>query len=656
MHSLLLPRSARLRLISLAVLAAIAVFASCTSDETPTETPTSTASPTATQAPTATSTATPSPSPTGISTPGTPTPEPAQGELPIPPERDLYDIANRLVLKNSDPISRQATPTPPTLRQGDSVQWTVSRDQGNVTVNAKVSLVTENAYWVFEDAYPPDMAQLVVAAEEFESVIWPTVTGNFGNIWSPGVDGDPRLVIFHGKLRSGVAGYYSSVDEYPKRIQPGSNEREVIYISVDNLAVGSSGYNSTLAHELQHAVHWAFDPGEDSWINEGISELASKLAGYPPGSVNAFLRAPNTPLLDWEPNIFQASPNYGAASLFFEYLYDHYGGAPTIKAIIENQSDSIESVDETLDLLGYDMTMVDVFTDWIVANFADDASGAYSHPNRNTPQPFSRVITAPREMDEAVRPFGSNYYTLSATGDTITIEFSGATQGQVFPAQPRSGSTCWWTNTGDSIDSTLTRSVDLKDVNSATLSYHAWTSIEFEWDYMYVEVSTDNGATWDILPTALTSDSNPNGSAFGPGITGASLGWIEDTVDLSAYAGQEVLLRFEHITDDAVHGRGACLDDFSIPEIGWRDDTSDGGGWTAAGFARINEKRPVEFVALVIRDTPDDPAVVEAIDIAADGKGSITVDGPAVGERLAIVISVVTPGVSGELEYTLNVS
>jgi hypothetical protein len=531
----------------------------------------------------------------------------------------------------------------------------VNRDQGMVNVSAHVQLVTGHAYWIFEDSYPPDQASLDAATETFESVIWPAVTGALGDIWTPGVDGDPRLVIFHGKLRSGVAGYYSSVDEYPVLIQPNSNQREVIYISVDNLPLGSTAYHSTLAHELQHAVHWVADPGEESWVNEGISELASKLAGYPPGSVNSYLRSPNTSLLDWEPNIFQASPNYGAASLFFEYIFDHYGGAQTIKAIIENPSDGIASVDESLAARGYGVTMLDVFRDMLVANLADDGEGNFANLNRDTPLPFMRVISAPRDVDDSVRPFGASYYSINSSEQNVTISFSGSTEGQIFPAPPRSGDTCWWTNAGDSIDSTLTRHIDLTGVSEAALTYHVWTSIEEDWDYLYVVVSTDNGATWDILPTALTTSQNPNGGAYGPGITGESGQWLEDTVNLSIYAGREVLLRFEYITDDAVNGRGACLDDFAVPAIGWTDDTTDNGSWTASGFTRINDRQPVEYLVMVIRDPAQGLTTAERIDIGPDGKGEITVPAGAIGERLAVVVSVITPSVGGELEYTLQV-
>ena len=92
-------------------------------------------------------------------------------------------------------------------------------------------------------------------------------------------------------------------------------------------------------------------------------------------------------------------------------------------------------------------------------------------------------------------------------------------------------------------------------MDSATLSFWTWYSIEESWDYAYVEVSTDGGETWSVLEGALSSPESGLGIGFGPGYTGRSDGWQQDTVDLTPYAGAEVLIRFEYVTDEGVNGR-----------------------------------------------------------------------------------------------------
>ena len=100
----------------------------------------------------------------------------------------------------------------------------------------------------------------------------------FGSEWTPGVDGDPHLYVINASLR-GVGGYFNSADEYPSEIRPASNEIEAIYINVRYLPPGTGLYSRVLAHELQHAVHWKADVSEETWVNEGLSELAVTVAG-----------------------------------------------------------------------------------------------------------------------------------------------------------------------------------------------------------------------------------------------------------------------------------------------------------------------------------------------------------------------------------------
>ncbi len=559
-----------------------------------------------------------------------------------------------MTLKTSQPVPRFASPVPAPLRKGDTFEWQVNRSNGTVVVDAEVRHISEHAYWVFEADLSPDQGRLEQAAMQFESDVWAGVINPLGDVWNPGIDNDPRIVIFHGRLRPGVAGYFSGADEYPVQIQADSNQREAIYISSDGLTLGGNGYMSTIAHELQHAIHWAADAGEESWVNEGISEVASGLAGFPPGSISSFLRRPNTSLVQWEPEIFEASPNYGAAALFFEYIAAQYGGVETLRAIIEHPSDGIESIDAVMAELGLARNTVDLFSDWVVANYVDDESGVFGYPDRRVNRPRSTAVLGSQVLTGKVRPFGTNYYEIRESGKETTISFKGSPEGQVFPAEPHSGETCWWSNAGDSIDTTLTRTVDLRSVNSARFEFWAWYAIEEDWDYVYIEVSTDGGSTWQVLPSDRSSAANPNGTAFGPGLTGQSNGWVKDGVDLTQYAGDEVLLRIEYITDDAIHDRGACFDDFSIAELDFSDSTDGEGGWTSNGFALISDRRAVEYLLQVIHDTVNGPAVVERALVGRNGIADVTVRGPENGELIAVAVSVVTPDVTGSLDYEIS--
>ena len=139
--------------------------------------------------------------------------------------------------------------------------------------------MTPHAYWYVDNNSHVTREELRNAAEMFENRIYPKVTDVFGREWIPGIDNDDRITILNTNL-SGFAGYFSAADEYPKMIHPGSNEREMIYMNTGAFRVGSREYLSVLAHELQHAVHWNGDNTEETWVNEGLSEVASFISGF----------------------------------------------------------------------------------------------------------------------------------------------------------------------------------------------------------------------------------------------------------------------------------------------------------------------------------------------------------------------------------------
>ncbi|MEE8045892.1 MAG: hypothetical protein V3T49_03545 [Dehalococcoidia bacterium] len=631
-----------------------AIATATSSNQVVTESPT--VAPTATTPPTTA----PSGSSGGSSSPLSPTPTatpifvPAlpEPDIPVPPDRDLQELGKRLVPGYSEP--KTIVPSEP-FSVGDKVDYWVSRDAGSTIVSGEVSYISENVYWVFENGYLPDPDDIKMVAEKFESEVWPAVTGVFGKPLTPGIDGDDRIVVYTSVLRSGVAGYFSAADSYPREIRPHSNQREALYMSANRVELTGGEYLSVIAHELQHVTHFASDSSEDSWINEGLSEVSAEIAGFVRSAASAFVRAPSTSLTAWAQDISISAANYGAANLFFAFIATHYGGNEMLTAIAQNQEDGIVSIDSAFAEQGFDVTANDVFADWLIANYLSTDEGPYSYANHTVPPVKNRYKRAPDSLSGTVRAYGAEYVVTSSGSSRITIGFSGEAETSLLGAPPHSGDTCWWSNHGDSIDSSITRSVDLRSVDSATLKY--WVNYEIEefWDYGYVMVSNDDGVTWDILDTDRALNYNPNGNAYGAGLTGTSLGWVQDWVDISEYSGQQVLLRFEYITDDAVFSRGACFDDFEIPELGWFDDTSTPGDWTVNGFARVEETIPTQYLVQVIHEKKIGDPVVYQLPVGADAKGGMTVEGVGDDDLVVVVISAVNRQSTTATEYTLSI-
>ncbi len=147
--------------------------------------------------------------------------------------------------------------------------------------------------------------------------------------------------------------------------------------------------------------------------------------------------------------------------------------------------------------------------------------------------------------------------------------------------QPYSGVSEWYSGAGDMLNQTLTREITLPA--NAMLSFWAWFDIELDWDYGFVEISDDGGASWATVAGNLTTNFDPNGNnAEGNGITGWSGGWVQGNFALSAYEGA-VLLRFRYETDQAVQGPGWTIDDISV--AGFSDDVENGNqNWIANGW------------------------------------------------------------------------
>ncbi len=369
-------------------------------------------------------------------------------------------------------------------------------------------------------------------------------------------------------------------------------------------------------------IHWYRDRNETSWLNEGLSELSTLLNGYAhTGFGSLYTSKPDLQLNDWPVDSDDSPPHYGAGFLFSSYFLERFGNDAT-QALVADAANGLESVDNVLDefsitdpILGMQIEADDVVLDWMIANYLLDgtvADGRYTYPE------YSDIVSpaGPTEwisdcsiggLSRDVHQYGVDYIKIDC-GENATLRFEGSTQTALLPADSYSGDFAFWSNKGDESDMILTRAFDFTNVSGPlTFDFHTWFDIELDWDYLYFLASTDDGVTWDFLVTPGGTDTDPNGNSYGWALTGFSGGgedeaiWIEKSVDLSAYAGKEVLLRFEYITDAAVNGEGFLLDDVRVDAVDYFSDfESDDGGWEAQGFARVQNVLPQNFQLALI--------------------------------------------------------
>jgi immune inhibitor A len=150
---------------------------------------------------------------------------------------------------------------------------------------------------------------------------------------------------------------------------------------------------------------------------------------------------------------------------------------------------------------------------------------------------------------------------------------------------PYEGSNYYYSGSGDNLDNSMVKAVTLPA--GASLTAMVNFSIELDWDYAYVIVSTDGGANWASVPTNLSTDYDPNGQNDGFGITGSTGGaWVPLIADLSAYSGN-VMIGFRYWTDVAVAELGFKADNIEITGQPL-DGAEDAAGWTFNGFRATN--------------------------------------------------------------------
>jgi len=580
----------------------------------------------------------------------------------IVPVNDPRELACRLEGKCNIPETLPSGP----YKAGDKQTFWLTNTDSAASFQVKTTLqyVTDHAYFWVEDGVTYDKAEAQKLIDTFETKIYPTDREFFGSEWTPGVDNDVHIYLVYGRgIGGSVAGYFSSPDEYHPDAHKYSNAHEMFVFNADNSPLGDTYTYGVLAHEFQHMIHWKQDRNETSWINEGFSEVAVLLNGYYVGGADTEYTAnPDMQLTDWGPDPGTNGPHYGASFLFLTYFLDRFGQDAT-KALVKDQQNGMESVDDILKsikatdkLTGQPILADDVFMDWATTNYILDGSvgdGRYVYHNyANAPRvnDTETISSCPSSITRTVKQYGVDYVHYTCDGKH-TLRFEGATQTGLLPVNASSGTHAFWSNKGDESDMTMTHDFDFSNASGPlTLKFHTWYDLEKDYDYTFLEASSDGGKTWQILKTPSGTDSNPSGNSYGWGYNGLSNGWIEESVDLSKFKGQKVQIRFEYVTDAAVNGEGFMLDDVSVPAINYSTDfEADNGGWQSQGFVRVENILPQTFRLALINK--NGTTTVQTVAVGTDQTAEINVD----LTDATLVVSGTTPFTREDGHYSVTV-
>lgn len=481
-----------------------------------------------------------------------------------------------------------------------------------------------------EDLVTP--AQLGYLLDQFDTNIYPTMADVYGEPNPRGDEGQKVWILilnirdeayYNPRATSYIVGYFSAGEST-------ENNKNIMHIDTydweNRVGPGVARpylYEGAFAHEYEHLIHNDIDSDEPSWVDEGLADLAGYLCGYGHWDGHLFNYIAYHPMVSltfWGGGL----EDYGCAYIFALYLYEHFGGAAFISALVAEQANGIEGIENTLAAFGYRYSFDNVYDAWTIANYIDDptkAGGMYGYELLDIGSADTRGATIewvlnnvwwgpPDEITEEPlyyssdwfygiepQPYTPHYFRF--TNDKLAyMYFEGlATSG----TPPYSGSYEWYSDALAWAHRSFYQTFTIP-AGGATLNFYTYYEIEDDWDYGYVEVYDQNTDEWYTLDAPGTVDyvahgqDNPNcpdgreptdyeTAGRWHAFTGASGDWIPVSMDLTLFAGHEIDLYFTLWQDGAFTLQNMWIDDISIPEIGFFDDVEAGeGDWISTGW------------------------------------------------------------------------
>lgn len=384
-------------------------------------------------------------------------------------------------------------------------------------------------------------------------------------------------------------------------------------------------YEGTVAHELQHLIHHDHDSDEESWVDEGLADLAQLVNGFghDDGHVVYYLAYHRTSLTKWG----SALEDYGASYLFQVYLAEQfaeltseYGGLDPAwtRALVEEDENSILGVETTATAFngGNPVAFTDLFDSWILANYVDDPmrSGAGGWPlgyQSIDLDPFVAPGFSPWSIARSIKDiYGAGHHGALPTSRYYGGYQSGTVEYPIGALPPHAPMYSTFKGVAPELEAFLQGdgssgvSPDEGDYELASggghgltdryivlgtpttsVDFRTWFNIEEDWDFAFVEISDGSGGWVPLEGTITRHSENPFGStawanaldgatSTDAAITGSSLdfdtvdgvedGWVDAHFDVasSTYAGNTV--RLNYYTDEAYNDEGLFVDSLSI--------------------------------------------------------------------------------------------
>ena len=448
-------------------------------------------------------------------------------------------------------------------------------------------------------------------------------------------------------------------------------------------------YEGVFAHEYQHLLHSYVDPDETTWVNEGLSDFAIDVTGYDfpdrpvsqigfDSHLQCFMGnlvtqtdanpnprggGPENSLTSWsDQGDGEILCDYGAAFSFMEYLASQYGTS-FMSRLHRADGNGLDGLQE---VLGSRATSQQVVHRWAVAMAIDAVLDRGTTLRNGVGGSLYQIsaMNAGINWDNAdaystpgAPPNGSDYVRLrNGSGDYLdtssinSISFEGDKNLPALPVEwvvdvnpfGHAANPALYSGSGDSLDRAIVKSVAVPAGSPALTFDSQWnTEVDAQggWDYGFVQVSTDGGATYDSIACTDTS-SSPNPGAIAtvqnnlPGFNGDSNGWQAESCSLAPYAGQAVLVAFRYVTDSNTRG-SPTGNDRGVPDGWWVDNVGVGStplsdGSTLAGWQTPTQVNPIPVHGFTVQlvaysaNSRTPPAIIASLPLNSNFRGSLS--------------------------------
>lgn len=244
----------------------------------------------------------------------------------------------------------------------------------------------------------------------------------------PNYDGDNVVDFLFADIFSGAGGYFYTLDQTNGT---GSNRRDIVYL---NMVSSISYTEGVLSHELQHLIHYNYDPNEAIQFNEGLSEMATIICGgnYIPHA--HYLNQADQTGWSWE----GGAAAYAMVSLFTVYYVEQLGDA-SIKEFVQMQAggypkNSWEAFDQMMTNYNTGMDHRDWLMNWFTANILDDKTIDQKY-GYDIWLPMRARVTAKHlsgkveSTGNTLKDYSANFISYESSTDSMEITFSATSSG-----------------------------------------------------------------------------------------------------------------------------------------------------------------------------------------------------------------------------------